>query len=331
MKNKMVALVLVSTILLTACNSKTETSDSDPQTTAAATIAEATTTVTETTVVYEAEEYANVTYYDENLKETKEAWTSELNFIDATYFKDDNGVYRYPNFPVGKDIMITFKSEKEITFGLIERFPYGEDTRLENLISIIDYEKGETLGKYLTSKDGIYTLIIPANYVEQDNVFDIHLGSKQNDTLVFYVSCLKEATLTTPPTFAIKDHAHVVLTDVKASDFNFINATLNVSHDKHGYYAEYPSFPLNQDIVITFKCEQKLKDISISYIDYENGEYNSNQQKGVSLPKKGLVYSNGAYKLTIPAKYAVSKRRFYVVMSSNGGDSFLGFNFLINE
>lgn len=329
MKKQLMALMLVSTVIFSACSSKTENTTAGAQaTTTATTTTEAPTTTTEPTMPSDADVYADVSYNDAQSKEIK-AFASDFKFLDAVFYKDNNDVYFRPNFPVGKDIQITFKCDKELTAKYIYMFPYGEDFYSEKRVFIFDRDSDtENMAQYLSSKDGIYTLTIPANYVKQDNVYNVVLNTKENETLFFSVSCIKESTMTAPPSFTIKDHAVIRTRGIDASDFDFVDAKLNVSHDKHNYSAEVPSFPVNKDIVITFKCNQKLEGM-LQYNDYVNGSYGAS--KKITLTSKILIYSNGTYTLKLPAKYAVNKRLFSLDLFTKDYNNYLHFSFGSSE
>ena len=324
MKNKIMAMMIVSTILLTACSSKTESTTTENQTTTVTTTTEVTTTTTiETTAPDRPEDFADVTFSDVEDKESNNTFASEFSFIDAVLFKDDNGVYRYPNYAAGKDITVTFKSDKEIKVGSIRRVSYPGGIYSAKEVSILDnYDyygdlnekekknENDKFFKMITLNEGVYTLTIPAKYAEQDNLFYVNLYTEQRDCVSFYVSCINEAALLTKPTFAIEDHAQVQISNVKVSDFNFVNAKISVSNNKHYYFPEDPKFPVNQDMVVTFKCKQKLDLESISF--WEGAAFDKSEE--VEISQEMLVYSKGTYTITLPAKYAVNNRSFSITM-----------------
>ncbi len=318
MKKELLVSIVALSLLLSGCNSgqKIESSvSSDETTTTTAAVTETvTTTAAETTAADKPEDYADVGFSDSDGANSDNAFATEFNFIDAEITKDNNGVYRYPNFSADKEIKITFKSDKELTNAVISRTAYPKSTiSSTNTVSVLDnVEDGENekFAKFLTFKDGIYSLVIPADYVKQDNYFSVSLYTKQGEGLFFRVSCLSEDALKNAPKYSAEEHGGVLSTGIEVSDFNFINAKLEVlpsQVDKHAYEVQHPHFPVNQDIVVTFKCKQKLKITEVGY--YLESE---NREEKIEISKEMLVNSKGIYTFTLPAKYAVNGVSFWV-------------------
>lgn len=327
MKKALLAAGLVLSFLLSGCSSEQKAGNpvsSEETTTIAATEDTTATTVkrhVDTTPVKGSEEYADVTFTDASM-EKMNAFASDFGFGDASLIKDSNGVFRYPNYPAGKEITVTFKCDRELTDADISMAPYpgGRSATLSEIINTASFDseeehkkKTETFKKILTVQDGFYILTIPAGYAEQDNYFLINLYTKEREAAIrFRVSCIKEELLTTAPVFPIEDHAVMDLPGIKAVDFNFVNAKLPVSHTEHYYYAESPQFPAGQDIVITFKCSQDLSLSSVLSVDMNNkDEYGNPVSEDITVTRRMLAFSNGTYTLTIPAEYAVDGRSFF--------------------
>ncbi len=326
MKKTLFIVVLASALLLSACNSvqNTDSTTLSGATTSATTTEEATTE--KPMLEGKPEEYADVTFLNNNGDKTN-AFASEFSFVDATYFKNDDGVYYFPNFTAGKDIVITFKSDEEFTLGEIwrESFPVGrESVNVINILGIsLDDEFNmvtKSFKEYVTCSEGIYSIKIPANYVEQDNIFHIDLMTKEFAHMTLSVGSLNETTLKSKPLFSINEHANIS-NEVDASDFVFSNAKLPVTPEKHGYKVDYPQFTEGQDVVITFKCNKILSHLQFGYF-VETEDYYEIQKIGDDKSlKKMLVRSGDTYTLTIPGKYIVANHEYGIVLQDKDNKS----------
>ena len=337
MKKELLVAGLALSLLFSGCSSAqiTESSVSSEETTTTTTT-EVTTETTvkrhvDTTPVKGSEEYADVTFTDVSMEKT-DAFASEFGFGEASLVKDSNGVFRYPNYPAGKEITVTFKCDGEVTDADISRasYPVGQSSELTEIINTSSFdseeehkEKREAFSRILTVQDGFYVLTIPAKYAEQDNCFLISLYTKERETAIrFRVSCIKESLLTTQPVFPVEDHALINSPGIKAVDFKFVNAKLPVSHTEHYYLPESPQFPANKDVVITFKCSQDLSLDSITFIVVTNtDEYGNPITEKITVSRRMLAFSDGTYTLTIPAEYAVDGRSFFVKILDEADDS----------
>ena len=114
MKKELLVAGLVLSLLFSGCSSAqiTESSVSSEETTTVAATGVTTETSVkrhvDTTTVKGSEEYADVTFTDVSMEKT-DAFASEFGFGEASLVKDSNGVFRYPNYPAGKEITVTFK------------------------------------------------------------------------------------------------------------------------------------------------------------------------------------------------------------------------------
>lgn len=332
MKRNLLISVLAAALLLSSCSSgqKNETTTSAEETTATA--AAESTVPAEMNAEGKPEDFADVVCYDANSDEIADAFASDFNFIGASFFKDDNGVYRYPNFPANKDIVITFKCDKEFYVGDIWREDYPEgmtsSKKTADIVNSVPDSDGEIaaanerLKKYLTSNDGVYKLTIPAEYVEQDYAFHFQLYTKEWARLDFKVCCLKEDTLRTTPKFPIEDHADIDSNMVDAGDFDFGNAELPVIAQKHRYRADYPKYAEGQDVAIKFTCKKKLETYYIGFYDHKNYEDEEQPIERIDQSlNKPLVCSGDTYILTIPGEHVVAGRLYVVNIVETGNEN----------
>ena len=186
MKQTAFIAVLTATILFAGCSSgQTPVTSAATDTTTAVTTEAATTstaveetnTTAETTAEPEKpEDYADIYFMNKDGSNT--AFATDFEFVDAELYKDVNGVLRYPNFQAGKDIVINFKSDIDFKQGGI--YYYSKTKPKRNIIAIPTASSKENTNilKYLTCKDGDYTLKIPAKHVKPDNEYRIKLFSQ---------------------------------------------------------------------------------------------------------------------------------------------------------
>ena len=328
MKKTAFVTILTATLLLTSCSSgqTPATSAATEATTAAtteATTTEETTTVTETTAEPDKPvDFTEIYFFNKDKSETANA--TDFEFVDAELYKDVNGVYRYPNYQAGKDMVIKFKSDRVLKYGGITRYSNYKNYKSEMLVyadkSMKD-SKNDLL-KWLTNNDGVYTLKIPAKYAKPDSDFSIQLYTMYplrddsdnfvGDGMTFYIRCEK-VTETPVPEFTLEAHSNMK-NQVDAKDFDFGNAELVVTHDKHNYKAELPKFKANSDIKITFKCE---KDLTLASVVVKEA---NNDFKEITNPGY-LKSDNGTYTLTIPADQAIAGREYDIYIKATGKNS----------
>lgn len=215
MKKKIFVMISASVLLFSGCSSnQAMTTSTVTEVTTAATTTEATTTTTsavettttETTAEPEKpEKYADIHYCNKDESETANA--SDFVFVDAELFKDDNGELKYPSFQPGKDIVIKFKSDKELKYGCITQYTNVNDAKKYKAEAIV-YADSSTkdnkndILKMLTYEDGIYTLKIPAKYAKKGSELGVQLYTvfpvrDKKDNIVgegfnFYIRCDKE-------------------------------------------------------------------------------------------------------------------------------------------
>lgn len=327
MKKTAFVTILSATLLFTSCSSgkTTATSAATEATTAAtteATTTEETTTVTETTAEPDMpEDYANVSYINMDKSDTPIA--TDFDFVDSEFYKDDNGVLKYPNYQAGKDIVIKFKSDKALKYGEITRH-----SPINNYLPIrVAYADKSTkdsknsILKILKCTEGEYTLKIPAKYAINDSeicirLFTTYPAIKNGNVLGYgmnlFVRCDKE-TKTPVPEFTPENHSNMN-NQVDAKDFDFGNAELVVTHDKHNYKTELPKFKANSDIKITFKCEKELF-LSNLTVKEPTNDFNDITDPGF------LKSDNGTYTLTIPAEQAKDGREFNIYIRASGANA----------
>ena len=355
MKKKLFIVILASTILLSACSSGQQaetTSSIEETTTTAVTTTEATTTTTEATTTTsqvpivgdKPEDYADVNCF-EGTRDTEKIIATDFDFVDASLDKDENNVHFYPNYPAGKNIVVRFKCDKEFKVGSIFRFPsskqYDEDYLVNNVKNSFGNIAGfsspngkkttSNISKFLSYKDGVYTLTIPAKYAKTDNQFYIQLYKNVTNEPVdfddelynlifgagisFYLRCEKE---TKNPTFTPKQHAGLygLIDDKLFTDFVFVDAEYPVSNDGHRYKPEIPRVKTNQDIVITFKCKENLE-LNDIYLTKPGSDIGDEENIATSCVFK---QENGVYTITIPAEYARSGNSFMCSLSIKGNE-----------
>ena len=327
MKKKAFVTILSATLLFTGCSSgkAPATSATEATTTAVTTKAttEATTTIAETTAEQDKpEDYADIVYFNEDKSDTPNA--SDFEFVDAGLFKDANGVLKYPNYVEGKDIVIKFKSDKELKYGGIARYSslknYNSETIAYAVSSMNDSQN--KLLKMLTIEDGVYTLKIPGKYAQADSDFCVELYTKLPNRdrdnniighgMIFYIRCEK-VTETPIPEFSPETHARMN-NQVGAKDFDFGDPELVVTNDKHKYHTELPKYKANTDITITFKCEKKLV-LSNLMVIASKSVYEEITNRNF------LKNVKGTYTLTIPAEYVKPGREFDISIKSEGKNS----------
>lgn len=351
MKKTAFVTILSATLLLTSCSSgQTPATSAATETTTIAATTEATTketTAEKTTTTAKPEAEAKTEDYAElefnYVNETQDVCATDFEFVNAELYKDANGVLLHPNYPSGKNIVVRFKSEKQFKFGSIKQFPSAklhDDTYMEHVIRYYDgkiakiemreiYKPGKpgksNISKYLSYKDGFYTLTIPSKYAKTNNGFYIFLSTNCvmdedgnidfGNHLTFYVRCDKEP-ITPMPSFKPEQHG-VGENFSSATDFIFVNAELPISHNKYRYIPENPIFQQGKDIVITFKCKEK---ISLNEISMGATGSLAESVNNIADPDY-LKNSAGTYTLTIPAQYAQPGSAFNVTLSGKNDDS----------
>lgn len=342
MKKTLFIVVLTSALILSACSTSTSPTTSETAlTTEATTTTEVTTTTTEVTTTTSAapvledkpETYADVNCYNED--ETDADFASDFEFVNASLFKDENNVFAYPNYQAGENIVVKFKSEKIFKFGSIHRYDSSkqyDDNYMANIVwkdgniaGISERKIGNytsNISKFLSYKDGIYTLTIPSKYAKVNNRFLIKLYTKYTrdedmcldwgDRMTFFIRCEKES-IPAKPTFTPEQHANVT-NMVKATDFNFANAELPVRNDGHLYYSSLPLYPVGKDIVISFKSKTE---VTLNCIDM----WSKDSDDETEITDSNYVNCvDGTYTVTIPSKFAQSGTSFVVFFSSKSGD-----------
>ena len=343
MKKTLFIVVLTSALFLSACSTSTSPTTSETaSTTEATTTTVVTTTTTEVTTTTSAnpvledkpETYADVNCYNEDDTDTDADFASDFEFVNASLFKDENNVFAYPNYQAGKNIVVKFKSEKIFKFGSIHRYDsskqYDDNYMASvvwkdgNIAQISVGKKGYTsnISKFLSYKDGIYTLTIPSKYAKANNRFLIQLYTKYTvdedmnvhvgDRMTFFIRCDKDTTVA-KPTFTPEQHA-IISNEVKATDFNFANAELPVRNDGHLYYRRIPLYPVGKDIVISFKSKTE---VTLNCIDM----WSKDSDGETEITDSNYVNCvDGTYTVTIPSKFAQSGTSFVVFFSSKSGD-----------
>lgn len=331
MKKTAFVTILSATLLFTSCSSgktpatsaatEATTTAVTTEATTAATTAEETTTTAETTAetsdeADKPEDYANIVINNEDGSE--KVFATDFEFVNATYYKDENNLLLFPNFSAGKKIVVKFKCDKEFKFGSINRYSsgtrykhqrfLGDKKFLHILSNNFDGKKFKpNVSKLLSYKDGEYTLTIPSKYVVKDCDYWIKFGTKNRsgiptgDTLQFYVRS-ETTNVSKIPTFTLSDHAQIY-NDVGAKDFDFGNAEFTVSNDRHLYKAEYPKYKVGENIVISFKCKKKL--------------HLSSEDKDLYK----LTRIKDQYTVTIPAELTIEGSMFPITINASGKNS----------
>ena len=328
MKKTAFVTILSATLLFTSCSSgqSPATSAATEPTTAATTEAATASTAETTALSDKPEEYADIKYY--NIDDPNAPIASDFDFVDAALYKDVNGVMRYPNYQAGKDIVVTFKCEKDLKYGYIFQWPKEDEDDGDSIAEESSAPNDEkSILKYLTNKDGVYSLKIPAKYANPDTGFTIHLYTVypmfeyDNDGnekalgygMSFFIRCEK-VTEVPVPNYDATYHA-VYFNAVEATDFEWGNPELIVTNDKHSYSSKPPKYKAGEDIVISFKCKRKLKLDKILV-------YTSNDNEGIDIAdSKYVTCKNETYTLTIPAEQAQSGREYSVFFSYNNKDN----------
>lgn len=178
MKSKGLAVLLASTVLMTACNAAEETtvaSTSEETTTEATTTTTTEETTTETTYVFTNDDYASVVVFSGIA--TGFDWGSNAKLGIETEEEFDSMTFMLPTYPANEDIVITFKSDKELGFGVFkgnreaaeEKNPFSMQLEIyhsDNVEKITD-------GCPVTNDNGSYSLTIPAKYVEDGYFYQI--------------------------------------------------------------------------------------------------------------------------------------------------------------
>ena len=336
MKKTAFVTILSATLLFTSCSSGqtpaiSALTEATEATTATTTEATTTTTMEETTTTVETaaepekpEDYAQLYFMNEgNLREIH---ATDFEFVDAELYKDPNGVLRKPNYRSGKTMEVRFKSDKDFKYIFITRYASFKDYTPESLITID--RKGNVwksnTSKYLSCKDGIYSLKIPAKYAKPDSTFMISLSTMfpdRNDNkeyvginMHFTIRCEKVTEIPVP-TFTREEHTQIN-NNVGATDFDFGNAEYIVSNDRYYYSAEPPKYIAGNDIVITFKCKKELSINEVSSFDRKVNAEDYESYAGKDITKPDFVSFDGeTYKVTIPAEYAKPDRCFFIMLS----------------
>ena len=187
---------------LTACGAKTdettvETPREAPPTEETTTETTTEATTEESVVTFTPEEHAQLVMFTKDNSDSD--FATDFDFGNASYevFNFDGFDWPgYPNYPVGEDIVITFKSDKDLKWGSIIK--YGPDVDLsidifreDADITYLAYDKAAhnantdewtyttNINEFVTCSDGVYTLTIPAEYVESEYAYKITLATDQ--------------------------------------------------------------------------------------------------------------------------------------------------------
>ena len=326
MKKTAFVIILSATLLFTSCSSgKTPAaSETTTATTIATTEATAATSAETTADPDKPEEYANISFYNKDTP--KAAIATDFDFVDAALYKDVNGVFYYPNYQAGKDIVVTFKCDKDLKYGDIYQWPKeGEESGFDIADSSSTPNDEKSILKFLTNNDGIYTLKIPAKYAVPDTGFTIELYTDYpitqyddfNETVLgygmtFLIRCEK-ITEVPVPNYDAYYHA-VLFNALDTKDFEWGNPELIVTNNKHDYFAKPPKYKAGEDIVISFKCKNKLKIHEITV-------FTSDDDEGKNIAdSKYLTVKDGTYTLTIPSTHTQAGRIFDVYLEDDSKD-----------
>lgn len=193
-KMKIMATVLAGVMALgmTACGTKpTETTvaPTSEVTTESTTEATPVETTEATTVETTAETSAPAQQFspEQCLGLTPEAGFTDIDLGGATIeTKDYNGVEAplAPNYVAGQDIVITFKSDADLT--ITRAFKYAPDVNIQDGILQWEMMDGRDItidmakivsDVTLTQTDGVYTLTIPAGVVTSDYMFYVEFSN----------------------------------------------------------------------------------------------------------------------------------------------------------
>lgn len=193
------ALIGAMVFGVTACGQpKPTTVTTEPTTTVTeteTTPSESETTPSETTVETTKESPFTP---EQALGLTPDAGLTEINLGDATLKTqefDGVEVPMAPNYTAGKDIVITFKSDAEMT--ITRAFKYSPDIgiSINEAIPMWEVSDGKDItfdmskivsNVTLTNADGVYTLTIPAECVTSNYFFYIEL----NNSVVLNLRCV---------------------------------------------------------------------------------------------------------------------------------------------
>lgn len=225
---KITAAVMAGAMVLglTACGAKeTDPMDTFAENTIAETITEATTTeaTTEESVAptFTPEQHAQLICWEKDNNNADFAGDFDFGSNASFEILNFDGVDwpAYPNYPAGEDIVITFKSDKDLKWGKILKFGSGVDLSIDifredaDIINIAsDHASHEAttdewtyttnINEFVTCSDGVYTITIPAEYVTPEYDFYIKLATVQTtgwysseeevdfgDGIEFYVRC----------------------------------------------------------------------------------------------------------------------------------------------
>lgn len=197
MKKTILVAGLCAALLLSACTSgRTSESSASKGSAAAASNEEETTTVI-TPTLPKPQDIAYIRLFNSN--GTDEPVATDFYFGNPEVAFDEGGSAKLLNYPAGQDIVITFKSDRKFDWGEIVRSE--SDTSKPHYIAQVkgkDKKYSSNIRQFLTNKDGVYTLTIPAKYVELGYVFSIRLSTKrwidtneQGDEISFQVRCEK--------------------------------------------------------------------------------------------------------------------------------------------
>ena len=197
MKNKVLAVLLASTVLMSACNAAEETtaaSTSEETTTEATTTTTTEETTTETTYVFTNDDYASVVVYAGVASDFDWGSNAKLGVDSVEEF--DSMTFMLPTYPAGEDIVITFKSDKDLGLEVFkgnreaaeEKNPFSMQLEIyhsDNVEKITD-------GCTVTNDNGSYSLTIPAKYVEDGYFYQISFinGNSSYNVLI----CCKAKT-----------------------------------------------------------------------------------------------------------------------------------------
>lgn len=116
---------------------------------------------------------------------------SEFNFGPATFdtYEWEGVTYAdSPNYEAGKDIVVTFKCDADLTVDYVAKVIEGGDiTQKDNP----DNDEATTItpDTTLTQADGVYTLTISANQVTANNFYYVLLKDANNNIVSFEVRC----------------------------------------------------------------------------------------------------------------------------------------------
>ena len=198
-KMKIMATVLAGVMALgmTACGTKpTETTvaptaefttESSTEATPVETT-EATTVATTTESTAPAQQFSPEQHGDVICQGVE---ASEFDFGPATFdtYEWEGVTYAdYPNYEAGKDIVVKFKCDSELTIDYVAKVVEGGDIMQKDNP---DNDEATTItpDTTLTQADGVYTLTISANQVTANNVYYVVLKDANNNRVSFEVRC----------------------------------------------------------------------------------------------------------------------------------------------